>query len=81
MFHRNILLFRGSEGPQVAALQRQLKYGYPEFAGDLVVDGVFGLQTEAAVKEFQRRNRGLKVDGIVGPAMAAALRLAVWPPG
>jgi N-acetyl-anhydromuramyl-L-alanine amidase AmpD len=77
----DILLFRGSEGPQVAALQRQLKDGYPEFAGNLVVDGIFGPQTEAAVKEFQRRTRGLKVDGIVGPATAAALSLTVWPTG
>ena len=26
--YAHILLFRGSEGPQVAQLQRQLKYGY-----------------------------------------------------
>ncbi|MGV0803435.1 peptidoglycan-binding domain-containing protein, partial [Mycolicibacterium elephantis] len=35
----------------------------------------FGPQTEAAVREFQRRTPGLEVDGIVGPATAAALRL------
>jgi N-acetyl-anhydromuramyl-L-alanine amidase AmpD len=73
----DVLLFRGSEGPQVAQLQRQLKYGYPAYAGDLVIDGVYGGQTEAAVREFQRRTRGLKVDGIVGPATAAALNLRV----
>jgi peptidoglycan hydrolase-like protein with peptidoglycan-binding domain len=75
----DILLFRGSEGPQVAQLQRQLKYGYETYAGDLVVDGVYGTQTETAVREFQRRTRGLKVDGIVGPATAAALNLRVVP--
>jgi peptidoglycan hydrolase-like protein with peptidoglycan-binding domain len=32
----------------------------------LVVDGVFGRLTEAAVKAFQK-SRGLVVDGIVGP--------------
>jgi N-acetyl-anhydromuramyl-L-alanine amidase AmpD len=76
----DVLLFRGSEGPQVAQLQRQLKYGYPAFAGDLVIDGVYGRQTEAAVREFQRRTRGLKVDGIVGPATAAAMNLRVVSP-
>lgn len=75
----DILLFRGSEGPQVAQLQRQLKCGYETYAGDLVVDGVYGTQTETAVREFQRRARGLKVDGIVGPATAAALNLRVVP--
>jgi N-acetyl-anhydromuramyl-L-alanine amidase AmpD len=76
----DVLLFRGSEGPQVAQLQRQLKYGYPAYAGDLVIDGVYGRQTEAAIREFQRRTRGLKVDGIVGPATAAALNLRVVSP-
>ncbi len=75
----DILLFRGSEGPQVAELQRRLKTAYREYAGDLEVDGEFGVATEVAVKEFQRRTRGLKVDGIVGPATAAALRLRVVP--
>jgi N-acetyl-anhydromuramyl-L-alanine amidase AmpD len=75
--YAHILLFRGSEGPQVAELQRQLKQDYPAYAGHLVVDGIFGPQTEAAVREFQRRTRGLKVDGIVGPATASALRLTI----
>ncbi|CAN5338115.1 N-acetylmuramoyl-L-alanine amidase [soil metagenome] len=73
----DILLFRGAEGPQVAELQRQLKSGYQRYAGDLVIDGIYGPRTEAAVREFQRRSRGLKVDGIVGPATAGALNLRV----
>jgi N-acetyl-anhydromuramyl-L-alanine amidase AmpD len=73
--YADILLFRGTAGPQVADLQRRLKSGYPAYAGDLLVDGVFGDQTERAVREFQRRTGGLRVDGIVGPATAAALRL------
>lgn len=75
--YADILLFRGSEGPQVAQLQRQLKAGFASYAGDLVIDGDFGPQTEAAVREFQRRTPGLRVDGIVGPATAAALKLKV----
>jgi N-acetyl-anhydromuramyl-L-alanine amidase AmpD len=70
--YADVLLFRGSEGPEVAQLQRQL--------GGVTVDGDFGPETEAAVRAFQRRTPGLKVDGIVGPATAAALRLEVLPP-
>jgi peptidoglycan hydrolase-like protein with peptidoglycan-binding domain len=32
----------------------------------VAVDGIFGSQTDAAVRDFQRKN-GLAVDGIVGP--------------
>ena len=57
------MLEKGSRGPAVAALQRQL---------GIVADGVFGPQTKRAVKAFQRRN-GLVADGIVGPMTRAAL--------
>jgi N-acetyl-anhydromuramyl-L-alanine amidase AmpD len=77
--YAEILLYRGSHGPQVAELQRRLKGAYAAYAGDLVIDGVFGVQTERAVREFQRRFGGLKVDGIVGPATAVALRLDIAP--
>ncbi|MEW5810338.1 MAG: N-acetylmuramoyl-L-alanine amidase [Actinomycetota bacterium] len=73
--YADILLERGSRGPQVAELQRRLKAAYALYAGELDVDGVFGAETEAAVREFQRRTEGLTVDGVVGPATAAALRL------
>jgi hypothetical protein len=53
----------GSTGSAVKAVQRRLKVS---------VTGYYGRQTEAAVKRFQR-SRGLKVDGIVGPATARAL--------
>lgn len=53
-----ILFKRGSRGEDVKQIQLALHL-YP--------DGIFGPQTEAAVKEFQREHK-LKVDGIVGPA-------------
>ena len=67
---------KGLRSPQ---LQRRLKD--EEYARDLVVDGIFGPKTEAAVRAFQRGTRGLRVDGIVGPATSAALRLQVVPKG
>lgn len=73
--YAHILLFRGSQGPLVAEVQRRLRSDHPDIAGDLAVDGIFGPRTEEAVRRFQRKTRGLKVDGIVGPATAAALRL------
>ncbi|KRE29857.1 N-acetylmuramoyl-L-alanine amidase [Mycobacterium sp. Soil538] len=73
--YAGVLLQRGSTGPQVAELQRRLKYAYAAYAGALDINGDFGPDTEAAVREFQRRTTGLEVDGIVGPATAAALRL------
>ncbi|MCX8074118.1 MAG: N-acetylmuramoyl-L-alanine amidase [Clostridia bacterium] len=55
------ILKKGSTGQQVKDLQTQLnKLGY-----NIVVDGIFGLITENAVKDFQRK-KGLVVDGIVG---------------
>lgn len=60
-----IVLSSGSEGRQVKLLQQAL--------GAIKVDGVFGEETEAAVRSFQQRG-GLSVDGVVGPATSAALR-------
>ncbi|MGI6005579.1 MAG: spore cortex-lytic enzyme [Christensenellales bacterium] len=60
---------RGSTGSVVSQVQRKLKeYGLYNGA----IDGIFGSQTEAAVKQFQRYN-GLTVDGIVGQQTAARL--------
>ncbi len=53
-----------SSGRQVEMLQRALGIG---------VDGVYGPQTEEAVRSFQA-SRGLTADGIVGPATLSALR-------
>jgi peptidoglycan L-alanyl-D-glutamate endopeptidase CwlK len=53
----------GDRGARVQELQRLLVHAGNQF---VVVDGVFGAQTEAAVKQFQREH-GLVSDGIVGP--------------
>ena len=51
----------GSSGDDVKKLQQALNsYGY-----SLSVDGQFGSKTQAAVKDYQKKN-GLSVDGIVG---------------
>jgi len=60
---------RGSSGTTVTEIQRRLKsWGY--YTGS--VDGIYGSQTENAVKYFQRTN-GLAVDGQVGDKTLAAL--------
>lgn len=48
---------------------RALNYGEP---GPIPVDGDFGAMTEAAARSFQR-NKGLTVDGTIGPETWAAL--------
>ena len=58
-------LRRGSKGDVVKECQTLLeKAGYS--VGPCGIDGEFGKDTLAAVKAFQK-DRGLKVDGIVGP--------------
>ena len=59
----------GSRGSEVTQIQTKLKrWGY--YNGN--VDGIYGSQTLAAVKYFQRKN-GLAVDGIAGPATLRAM--------
>jgi peptidoglycan hydrolase-like protein with peptidoglycan-binding domain len=53
-----------SQGRQVELVQRAL---------GIAVDGVYGPETEAAVRSFQAAH-GLGVDGIVGPETSAAMR-------
>ena len=60
-----IVLSSGGEGRQVQLLQKAL--------GAVKVDGIFGPETEAAVRSFQA-SKGLTVDGVVGPLTGAALR-------
>jgi peptidoglycan hydrolase-like protein with peptidoglycan-binding domain len=59
----------GATGTAVRRLQRALRRT-PDLS--VAVDGIFGPQTEAAVKGFQQAN-GLVVDGIVGPLTWQAL--------
>ena len=60
---------KGSSGAAVTEIQTRLKnWGY--YSG--AVDGVYGSQTEKAVRWFQKKN-GLQVDGQVGDLTLAAL--------
>lgn len=60
---------RGSSGATVREIQTRLKnWGY--YSGN--VDGIYGSQTEKAVRYFQSKN-GLSVDGQVGNLTLAAL--------
>lgn len=69
-----MILKKGSRGSQVVSLQRQLQFlGYN--IGSWGADGDFGTSTLKAVKAFQK-DKGLVVDGLVGPATRAALFVA-----
>ncbi|MGI6262168.1 MAG: spore cortex-lytic enzyme [Acutalibacteraceae bacterium] len=62
----------GSRGEEVRRIQQKLKdLGYEVGS----VDGIFGLQTQKAVLDFQRKN-GLNADGIVGQLTLAALGIS-----
>jgi len=64
-----VLLQRGDQGSTVSQLQTNLaNKGYPVGS----VDGIFGTNTEVALKSFQR-NSGLIADGIYGPNTCSAL--------
>ena len=65
-------LCNGSSGEEVRALQQMLiDLGY--LKGD--ADGIFGNQTEKAVRRFQWKN-GLKADGLAGTRTRSALASA-----
>ena len=70
--YRSVLSKRGSTGSEVTQIQKKLKsWGY--YSGS--IDGIYGKQTEDAVKSFQKKN-GLSVDGIAGPQTLAAMGIA-----
>lgn len=63
-----------SSSSSILEVQKKLKANYPLYAGKLVLDGIQGPATTAAIKEFQRRS-GLMQDGIAGPITRRALGL------
>ena len=64
-------LRRGSAGDPVSLLQQQLiRQGYD--CGSSGADGIFGKNTEDALKRFQQ-DRGLSPDGVCGPLTWSAL--------
>lgn len=65
------MLSRGATGPEVTKLQRRLTdLGWP-----LLVDGSFGLRTDAALRATQRELK-LNPDGIAGPLTLGRLPAA-----
>lgn len=56
------LIRKGDRGDSV----RWVQYALKMWGAAIVVDGIFGPKTDAAVRTYQAAN-GLKVDGIVGP--------------
>ncbi len=73
VFFRNNEVFAlskyGSRGSEVTQIQTKLKrWGY--YTGN--IDGIYGSQTLAAVKYFQRKN-GLTADGIAGTKTLQAM--------
>nr|WP_223155204.1 N-acetylmuramoyl-L-alanine amidase [Alkalibacillus aidingensis] len=65
------LLRRGDSGPEVEELQNDLME-VGESLPSYGADGIFGQETEEAVRNFQNR-ADIQVDGIVGPETRAAL--------
>lgn len=62
----------GSKGEEVEKIQTKLKrWGY--YSG--IIDGVYGWQTESAVRSFQKKNN-LTADGIAGEKTLNAMGIA-----
>jgi hypothetical protein len=61
------MLKKGSRGPVVVQVQKKL---------GIASDGVFGSQTEKAVRRYQHR-KGLTADGVVGPQTAGSLGVSL----
>ena len=72
-----VTVHRGSAGPAVRAVQDQVNFRNLKDGRTLAVDGLFGPQTEASVRAFQKAMAaevaGFRVDGMVGPQTWQAL--------
>ncbi|MCR0984691.1 peptidoglycan-binding protein [Roseomonas populi] len=64
------LLSLGDRGPEVEKLQEKLN----QHGAGLLVDGIFGRDTQSAVMRFQGAHK-LTIDGVVGKQTSAALGL------
>jgi peptidoglycan hydrolase-like protein with peptidoglycan-binding domain len=67
------ILRRGDRAHPVQTLQYLLR----EHGQTISVDGIFGPETDAAVRAFQQ-HEGLVADGLVGPQTWTAVIVTVW---
>lgn len=74
MPHPTLRLFDGTEdtSPELNGDVQVLQSALIKFGFNVQVDGIFGSETEGAVRQFQL-DHDLYVDGVVGPATWAAL--------
>lgn len=81
----NRMLRKGSTGPDVKMLQGLLNQKVPlaklPSGKKLVDDGIFGSNTDGAVRTYQKSNPPLVVDGIVGPKTWSVLGVTYTGPG
>jgi predicted chitinase len=75
----NISRHQNSRDPQAPPTVRDVQTALQRQDIEVAVDGIFGPQTEAAVRVFQAKNH-LMVDGIVGPHTWNALQADDTPP-
>jgi peptidoglycan hydrolase-like protein with peptidoglycan-binding domain len=68
--HRNLSL--GARGQDVLAVQQGLNLRRQPQDAEVAEDGLFGPETDAAVRRFQHRN-SLPATGIAGPLTRAAM--------
>lgn len=85
MASANRMLRKGSTGPDVKMLQGLLNQKVPQAklpqGKKLVEDGIFGSNSDAAVRTYQKSNPPLVVDGIVGPKTWSVLGVTYTGPG